>query len=32
VASPDDWEALLDLLEERQTKRGKAKTGAGTEK
>lgn len=32
VASPDDWEALLDLLEERQTKRGKVQSGGKKEK
>jgi transcriptional regulator with XRE-family HTH domain len=32
VASPDDWEALLDLLEERQTKRGKGQSGGKKEK
>jgi HTH-type transcriptional regulator, competence development regulator len=32
VASPDDWEALLDLLEERQTKRGKGQAGERKEK
>jgi len=32
VASPDDWEALLDLLEERQTKRGKGQAGEKKEK
>jgi transcriptional regulator with XRE-family HTH domain len=29
VASPDDWDALLDLLEDRQTKRGSGKPGGG---
>ena len=32
VASPGDWEAFLDLLEERQAKRGKEKLGGKKEK
>lgn len=31
VASPGDWEAFLDLLEERQAKRGKEKPGGKKE-
>ena len=32
VASPGDWEAFLDLLEERQAKRGNEKGGSKKEK
>src|SRR5882762_11098185 len=32
VASPGDWEAFLDLLEERQSNRDKEKLGARKEK
>jgi hypothetical protein len=32
MASPGDWEAFLDLLEERQAKRGDEKGGAEKEK
>lgn len=32
VASPGDWEAFLDLLEERQAKRDKRKPGAKKDK
>jgi transcriptional regulator with XRE-family HTH domain len=32
VASPGDWEAFLDLLEERQSKRDKEKLGGKKEK
>jgi hypothetical protein len=32
VASPGDWEAFLDLLEERKAKRGAAKGGGKKEK
>lgn len=32
VASPDDWEAFLDLLEKRQAKRGKENPGGKKEK
>jgi hypothetical protein len=32
VASPGDWEAFLDLLEERKAKRGDEKGGGKKEK
>ena len=32
VASPDDWQAFLDLLEKRQARRGKERPGGKKEK